>query len=147
MMHKYKIYMTLSPTNPSVPLGIEVWVDKQQIFNTEWLDKATDITGEFDDDNTNIEHDLRIILKNKKPDHTTIDENGKIVSDALVEVLDIQFDEISIKDFINNVATYTHNFNGHGQEINEPFQNLLGCNGTVSLKFNTPIYLWLLEYM
>jgi hypothetical protein len=48
---------------------------------------------------------------------------------------------------ITQQATYTHNFNGAGAETQEKFYGEIGCNGIVSLKFSTPIYLWLLEHM
>jgi len=44
-------------------------------------------------------------------------------------------------------ATYTHNFNGTQAETTDKFYGEMGCNGTVSLRFTTPIYLWLLETM
>jgi len=45
------------------------------------------------------------------------------------------------------LATYTHDFNGTKELTQEKFYGVMGCNGTVSLKFATPIYLWLLENM
>ena len=44
-------------------------------------------------------------------------------------------------------AVYTHDFNGTQPEIEDTFFGEMGCNGTVSLRFTTPIYLWLLENM
>jgi hypothetical protein len=48
---------------------------------------------------------------------------------------------------VTEQAVYTHDFNGTQQEIQDEFYSEMGCNGTVSLKFSTPIYLWLLEHM
>jgi hypothetical protein len=45
------------------------------------------------------------------------------------------------------VAKYQHDFNGTGKLTTQNFYGELGCNGTVSLKFSTPIYIWLLENM
>ena len=44
-------------------------------------------------------------------------------------------------------AVYTHDFNGTSKATENKFYGELGCNGTVSLKFSTPMYLWLLEHM
>jgi hypothetical protein len=38
-------------------------------------------------------------------------------------------------------------FNGTSEVTEDKFYSELGCNGTVSLKFTTPMYLWLLEHM
>ena len=62
-------------------------------------------------------------------------------------ISDIQFDEIRLGHLVHELANYTHNFNGTGPYVVEPFSNSMGCNGTVSLKFTTPVYLWLLEHM
>jgi len=45
------------------------------------------------------------------------------------------------------LAQYQHDFNGTGNPTIDKFYGEMGCNGTVSLKFTTPIYLWLLENM
>ena len=42
---------------------------------------------------------------------------------------------------------FQHDFNGTQPEIKDTFFGEMGCNGTVSLRFTTPIYLWLLEHM
>jgi hypothetical protein len=45
-------------------------------------------------------------------------------------------------------AEYHHDCNGTAQQvILDKFYREMGCNGTVSLKFTTPVYLWLLENM
>jgi hypothetical protein len=60
-------------------------------------------------------------------------------------ITDLSFDEILLAQIFVDKATYTHNFNGTGEETQEKFYGELGCNGTISLKFTTPIYLWILE--
>jgi hypothetical protein len=42
---------------------------------------------------------------------------------------------------------YEHDYNGTGTLTQEKFYGQMGCNGTVSLAFCTPIYMWLLEHM
>ena len=37
--------------------------------------------------------------------------------------------------------------NGTQPEIADNFFGIAGCNGTISFRFSTPIYLWLLENM
>jgi hypothetical protein len=59
----------------------------------------------------------------------------------------ISFDEIDCTQIIQDLAVYRHNFNGTGADIPDQFFGDMGCNGTIELKFATPVYLWLLENM
>jgi hypothetical protein len=86
-------------------------------------------------------------MKHKTTEHTKIDEQGAIVSDACLTVSNLAFDEIELKQIFIDHAVYTHNFNGTQTEIQDKFYGEMGCNGTVSFKFTTPICLWLLEHM
>ena len=99
------------------------------------------------DDEDNTEHELRLVLKNKTTAHTQVDEHGNIVSDVRLQITDMAFDEIQLRNILAEQAVYTHDFNGTGKETEDKFYGELGCNGTVSLKFATPMYLWLLEHM
>jgi hypothetical protein len=69
------------------------------------------------------------------------------VSDAVLTIKDLAFDEIKLGHMLTELATYTHNFNGTKEPVQEKFYGAMGCNGTVSLKFAAPVYLWLLENM
>jgi len=62
-------------------------------------------------------------------------------------VTEITFDEIDCTQIVHDHAVYRHNLNGTGPEIDDQFFGDMGCNGTVELKFTTPVYLWLLENM
>ena len=76
-----------------------------------------------------------------------IDDQGNIMSDALLGVTEISFDEIDCTQIVQDISVYRHNLNGNGPEIEDQFFGDLGCNGSVEFKFTTPIYLWLLESM
>jgi hypothetical protein len=93
------------------------------------------------------EHLLKFVLKNKTAAHTQIDSDNNIVKDARLTVTNVQFDEIPLGQTFINLATYTHTFNGTGVPTEQKFYGEMGCNGTVGLKFSTPIYMWLLEHM
>jgi hypothetical protein len=109
------------------------------------VSEPTDIEHEFNDDDG--EHTLRITLKNKLPEHTQVDDQDNILSDVLLNVGGISFDEIDCTQIVQDLAVYRHNLNGTGPAIEDRFFGDLGCNGTVELKFTTPVYLWLLESM
>ena len=144
MNNTTKISCTIGTNNPAAKLGLEVWLDDQQLFDTnhvsdqqlEWL------IGEEDAD-----HELRFIMKNKTTDHTQIDEHGTIIQDSRITIQNLCFDGVGVGQVFIDHAEYTHNFNGTTDIVTDKFYGEMGCNGTVSLKFNTPIYLWLLEHM
>ena len=135
----------LGTTDPLVPLGMEVWIDDQQFINIDHVQGSQDLVIELPDDEA--EHELRFVMKNKKVEHTLVDENNNIVKDAGLSITDMAFDEIKLGHMLTDLAVYTHDFNGSQPEIQDTFYSEMGCNGTVSLKFTTPIYLWLLESM
>lgn len=101
----------------------------------------------FDLDEDVADHELRFVMKNKTQEHTTVDEHGSIVKDARLTISNVTFDEIPLEQIFFEQAVYTHDFNGTQAETTNKFYGEMGCNGTVSLKFSTPIYLWLLEHM
>lgn len=147
MQSTVKITCNLSTSDGSVPLGMEIWLDNQQIFNQEWIKESVSFCYEMPDTDTDVQHELRLVLKNKSSEHTKIDNAGNIVKDASVTVSDLAFDEISLGHMVTELAVYTHDFNGTQPMIEDKFFGTMGCNGTVSLQFSTPIYLWLLENM
>jgi hypothetical protein len=87
------------------------------------------------------------VLKNKKSEHTTVDADGNITQDAVITIGSFEFEEINVDSLVQRLAIYTHNFNGSGDRTLHKFFGRMGCNGTLSLKFTTPVYLWLLENM
>jgi hypothetical protein len=140
-----KISFDIAPSDPACPLGVEVWIDQQQIFSTEHLADTVNVSHDIDEDDA--EHELRVILKNKLPEHTTVDTDGNITRDAVITVDKFELEEIDVNQIVQEQAVYHHNFNGSAAETQDKFFGSMGCNGTVSLKFSTPIYIWLLENM
>jgi len=145
MKSSIQISCNIATSDAAVPLGLEIWVDDHQIFDLEHVTENISFDHVMDDDEA--EHELRFVMKNKTVDHTQLDASGNIVKDACVIIDDLAFDQIRLGHMFTELATYTHDFNGHGQQVQEKFYGSMGCNGTVSLKFTTPIYLWLLEHM
>jgi len=139
------ISCSINTTDALAKLGIEVWLNDQQLLNQEHVAELIEFKYDLPDDDA--EHELRFVMKNKTAEHTKIDEQGAIVSDARLTVSNLAFDEIELKQIFIDHAVYTHNFNGTQTEIQDKFYGEMGCNGTVSLGFITPIYLWLLENM
>lgn len=145
-MNNIKFSCKISTTNVDVPLGLEAWIDDHKFFDTEHLDqKNLTISTDLSDDEA--EHVLRFVMKNKQPAHTKINADGEIIQDALITIEDICFDDIKLGYIMTKLSKYMHDFNGTGPETQQQFHGEMGCNGTVSLEFSTPIYLWMLEHI
>jgi len=144
-MNTVKFSCVVAPSDTATPLGCEIWINDACVFDQDRVNEPTVVNYEFSDDDG--EHLLRITLKNKLPEHTRIDDQDNIVSDALLSITEIAFDEIDCTQIVQELAVYRHNLNSTGPEIEDRFFGDMGCNGTVELKFTTPVYLWLLENM
>jgi hypothetical protein len=145
MTQTAKISFTLDTTNAKSKLGFEAWIDDSKFYETDHVIALEHVSLDISDDDA--EHELRLVLKNKTAEHTQLDQAGNIVEDARLKITNICFDEIQLGHMVTEQATYNHDFNGTGQTVQEKFYGEIGCNGTVSLKFTSPIYLWLLEHM
>ena len=135
----------IDTTNPSTPLGIEIWLNQDRLFDLDHVKGAFTFVKTVAD--SEAAHELRIVLKNKLPEHTRIDSQGNIIEDACLCIIGLSFDDIELKQILVEKAVYSHNNNGATDTVTETFYGEMGCNGTVSLAFTTPIYLWLLENM
>ena len=135
----------IGTTDAAANLGMEIWLDQEQIFNVDHVKGIIEFTHKFNE--TDAEHELQFRMKNKTIEHTRVDEGNNIVHDASLTIADVAFEEIDLGYMFIEQAVYTHDFNGTQPEIKDQFFGEMGCNGIVSLRFTTPIYLWLLENM
>ena len=140
------ITFNLATTGATAELGFEAWIDERKFLDVDHVKETQSVTVELEDQD-NTEHELRLVLKNKTTAHTQVDEHGNIMADARLVITDVAFDEIKLGHMFFEQAVYTHDFNGTGKYSKEKFYGEMGCNGTVILKFTTPMYLWLLEHM
>lgn len=143
-MNNSKFNFDIAPSNPDNPIGIEVWVNDQQLINCEKVVEKQSVPFEFDDD---VEQTfcVKIVVKNKTDTHTKINSAGEIVEDSLLSIDNFTLDGINIDQVVNSKAIYRHNFNNTGPWTDSQFFNTIGCNGTVMFEFAAPGYLWLLE--
>jgi len=145
MTDTISITFNLNTTNDQAELGFEAWVDAEKFIDIDHVTAQQLIKIEIAD--VDGDHELRLVLKGKKEKHTEIDEQGNIVSDATLTISDMAFDEIKLGYMVTKLATYAHDFNGTKELTQDQFYGEMGCNGTASLRFTTPVYLWLLEHM
>lgn len=141
-MITYTFDFAIDPTEPSNYIEAEVWVDSTCIFGGP-VTESIGIAHNVPDDEG--EHELRIVMSGKQPSDTKLDEDGKIISDVLLFIKKMTIAGRPAEQLFNENATYTHDNNGTTAKETHKFFGIMGCNGTVSLKFTTPIYLWVLE--
>jgi hypothetical protein len=146
-MEQSKFSFNLNSTNPAAKLGFEAWINDQCVFDTDHVTESIVVTGILPNDNVETDHTLKMVLKNKLPEHTTISESGEISKDSCLTVSNLMFDNIALGQLVNKLTVYEHDFNGTQAITTQQFFGTMGCNGTVTLKFSTPIYLWMLENM
>jgi hypothetical protein len=127
------------------PMGFEVLLDGKSMFQTNHVVGPCQVTFDVNDDEA--AHTLQFVMSGKTEEHTIIDDNNSITSDTLLKISNIQVDDIILDQFLTKLVEYTHDFNGTQELINDKFYGVMGCNGTATFKFTTPLYLWLLENM
>lgn len=135
----------IGTTDSTADLGIEVWLNDQKLLDLNHVQQTLHFRHEISDEDQ--DYVLKFQLKNKTSAHTEIDNENCIVKDACVTVTNLQFDGIPLGQVFFDLAVYEHDYNGTGTLTQEKFYGQMGCNGTVSLAFSTPIYMWLLEHM
>jgi hypothetical protein len=86
-------------------------------------------------------------MKNKTMDHTTVDENGQIVKDAFLKISNFYIDNQELGYTFLEQCKYHHDFNGTQDPVEDEFYGDMGCNGTVTFSFQSPIHLWLIMNM
>jgi hypothetical protein len=122
-----------------------VWLDDHVVTQSELVSSAQQ-TVAFEHTVDEGPHTLKIRLENKTINDTVI-ENGEVIKDMLLNIDDITIDDISLGNLLwsaeyilDNKQTY------NGQEIDHLDGCVnLGWNGTYTLKFTSPFYIWLLE--
>lgn len=133
----------ITSTDTSQPVGFEIWIDNDRVLDLAHVDHATDFAHTMPD--VDGDHVLKFVLKNKLPEHTKIDGENNIVADVCVNIEYVKFDDIDVTPIIMSNAEYEHDYNGTQSTTKQRFYGTMGCNGTVSVPFSTPIYLWVIE--
>lgn len=144
-MDKSYITFDVRSTSSDKSLGLEILLNNTVVYDNNSFITAESLQVEIPDEDG--EYVLKIILKNKTAEHTVLDTLGAIVQDANLIIDNFKFDDIVVGFTILQLATYVHDCNGTEELKEYKFYGEMGCNGTVELKFTTPIYLWLLENM
>ena len=144
-METVRISFDVETSDAECPIGMEIWLDDAVLLTNNHVQEKISFSHDISDDDG--EHELRVIITGKTSDHTIVDEAGNIIKDAILQISNVVIDELDVNQLFLDKCVYTHDFNGTQAEIQDTFHGIAGCNGTISLKFSTPIYLWLLENM
>jgi len=77
-----------------------------------------------------------------KSKYDTVLEDGKIIKDTIIKIESIELDDVDITNILpveQEKCYYTYGGQKH------PFYDVIGVNGTSTIEFFTPFYVWLLE--
>jgi hypothetical protein len=146
MQQTSQISFDINTSDHTAEIAVAVYIDSICVFKTLHYQLAQKIQFSISDDDEG-EHELQIEISGKNANHTTIDSEGNIVKDVVIQLSNFEIDNLDINKLFLEKCVYTHDFNGSQPEIVDSFHGVAGCNGTISFKFSTPIYLWLLENM
>jgi len=107
-------------------------------------DTIVEINVEIEDDTENF---LSIEYNNKDPKTDVTFDNNTIIKDKRVQIKNISFDDIQLDFFeFENPDTLTYVPIDPSANTATGFEaTKLSWNGRTTLKFTTPIYIWLLE--
>lgn len=144
-MDHYNLKFRLESTDYQCPLSFTVKLDGETVWQQDAVNQPSDIVVPIPDTNTAASHTLTFELGNKLPQHTSVDEAGTILQDVCLQIIDPTIDDIRIEHPLQKNSRYQHNFNGHGDTIDDEFFGVMGCNGIVTFTFTTPIFYWLLD--
>ena len=120
-----------------------ILINDNAIFTKNKIETASGDVGyvEFDVDVPEGPCALHIRLGNK--DHTDTMLNGdEIIKDMLLNIISVEIDEINLENMLYTHSTFV------GDDMTRPVLERclhLGWNGTWTLPFNSPFYIWLLE--
>ncbi len=128
--------------HPFVNLSLNGYPQFGQICEN---DTVIDIDVEIEDNTTNF---LTIEYMNKDAIHDVVlGEDEVPVADKRVEINSISFDDIEL-DFFQLLDSETFKYESidpQGSDTHGFDATKLSWNGKTTLKFSTPIYIWLLE--
>ena len=129
------------------PMKISVLLNGEEYYAPTPVNSDLKVEFEFPDEEDK-EWKLDLVVSGKDDRHTVVDDNSNVVTSTELKFNNFNIDGIDIDNIIlAKSLPYTHNFNGTGETVTKKFYDTAGCNGTITLEFTTPFYLWLLENM
>jgi hypothetical protein len=143
-MSTAQISLRTQSSRDAPEIRLVFWFDGEQIHDWPLTQEPQEFRYEFPDLD-DYQHCFEIEMRGKRPEHTCIDHDGNIMSDVVVEIHSVALDDIELGHRFSEQAVYHHDHNGSTDPIQDEFFGVMGCNGRVTMKFHSPVYLWLLE--
>jgi hypothetical protein len=122
---------------------LEIYLDQDKIFHATAQTAIQTVIHDIVDVLAN--HELKLVMSGKNCNHTTLDGNGNILKDIFFKIDRLEFEEMDMQEVfcLGRRSRHRHSFNSTQPEFDDEFYGEIGCNGTVFIPFDTPIYLWL----
>ena len=144
-MNNCNVSFKARATGPSLHLLVKL--NSNIVFDAELIEQQEyNIIHEFEDID-GVKNLLSIEMTGKTVDHTKVSADGNIIADRVIEISDMAIDNIELGIMFQEFSTYEHDYNGTADAILDQFFGIIGCNGTIRLEFESPVYQWLLENM
>lgn len=144
-METVNIKFTLEPEWFNNAPKIKVAINDQTLLDVELGTRLEyEQTVELEDDSN---HQLTFTLHNKTK-YDTVVKDGVIEKDTLIKISNIELEDIDLTSMLSlnkELFYYEHDNNGTTQLEKHTLYDTLGCNGTATINFTTPFYIWLLE--
>ena len=141
LTEQVEIEINLSSTWWNTPPRCKVWIGNDVVLQSSEIRDPTKIV--WKGNLTEGAQSIRIALFAKDgKSETILDETGKLIKDQLLHIDSISIDEINLDSMLH---TYGKFLAEDGRNIDSIVN--IGWNGTWSLDFQVPVYIWLLENM
>jgi hypothetical protein len=138
--------VTVSGTYWDKKPQFSIWLDDNVIIQTE-ISSESQQSHKFTRTIDEGEHTLSIRLENKFLSDTQI-VNGEVTNDMLLNINNITIDDISLGELLWSESIFLldkpHEYQGDKITHLDNCVNL-GWNGSYTLTFSSPYYIWLLE--
>lgn len=144
-MSTFEFSCQVDLTDTDCPLEFSIIVDEQIYLPTTAITEKREFKLTLNED-TNL-HKMKFVMSGKNINDTTLDADGNIIKNPMLVISNMCFEAVCCDVWIIDNSQYLHSFNGTQDEIVDLFGGSMGCNGTVSFEFATPIYVWLLGIM
>jgi len=142
-MPSITISCSITPTDNIAPVGVEVWVNDQQILDVNCVTETININQCID--TMSEKNVLTYVMKNITHNHTQIDRIKNIIIDSCLIISNLIIDDFEVGQQLQDLSTYTHTHNNTSDQVQVQFYEVMGCNGTVRMEFYVPVYEWLVN--
>ena len=144
-MESINIKFSLEPTWFNTAPKIKVAINNNILLDTQLEEKLDfEQAVELSD---NESHQLTFTLYDKTNNDTVV-KDGVIEKDTLIKISNIELEDIDLTSILSlnkELFYYEHDSNGTAPLEKDTLYDTLGCNGTATINFTTPFYIWLLE--